>query len=58
MVFSGDPSRDRDFSCFYFRDRELIAADCVNRPRDFMFSKRAISQQLRVDRSELLAGSI
>ncbi len=58
VVFSGDPSRDRDFSCFYFRDRELIAADCVNRPRDFMFSKRAISQQLRVDRSELLAGSI
>ncbi len=58
VLLSGDPSRDRDFSCFYFRDRELIAADCVNRPRDFMFSKRAISQQLRVDRSELLAGSI
>ena len=58
LLLSGDPSRDRDFSCFYFREGELIAADCVNRPRDFMFSKRAISQQLRVDRSELLAGSI
>lgn len=58
VVLSGDPSRDRDFSCFYFRDSELIAADCVNRPRDFMFSKRAISHQLRVDRSDLLAGSI
>ncbi|WP_272818814.1 oxidoreductase C-terminal domain-containing protein, partial [Mycobacteroides abscessus] len=57
-LLSGDPSRDRDFSCFYFREGELIAADCVNRPRDFMSSKRAISQQLRVDRSELLAGSI
>ena len=58
VLLSGDPSRERDFSCFYFREGELIAADCVNRPRDFMFSKRAISQQLRVDRSELLAGSI
>ena len=58
MVFSGDPSRDREFSCFYFRDRELIAADCVNRPRDFMSSKRAITQQFRVDRSDLLTGSI
>ncbi|MBN7551771.1 FAD-dependent oxidoreductase [Mycobacteroides abscessus subsp. abscessus] len=58
LLLSGDPSRDRDFSCFYFREGELIAADCVNRPRDFMSSKRAISQQLRVDRSELLAGSI
>ena len=58
VLLSGDPSRDRDFSCFYFHDSQLIAADCVNRPRDFMSSKRAISQQLRVDRSELLAGSI
>lgn len=58
VLLSGDPSRERDFSCFYFREGELIAADCVNRPRDFMSSKRAISQQLRVDRSELLAGSI
>jgi 3-phenylpropionate/trans-cinnamate dioxygenase ferredoxin reductase subunit len=58
VLLSGDPSRERDFSCFYFREGELIAADCVNRPRDFMSSKRAISQQLRVDRSDLLAGSI
>ncbi|WP_344258719.1 oxidoreductase C-terminal domain-containing protein, partial [Mycolicibacterium llatzerense] len=32
VVLSGDPSRHREFSCFYFRDGELIAADCVNRP--------------------------
>ncbi|MDV7137209.1 oxidoreductase C-terminal domain-containing protein, partial [Williamsia muralis] len=36
----------------------LLAADCINRPRDFMVSKRAITQQLPIDRSELvLAGS-
>ena len=26
--------------------RELIAADCINRPRHFMFSKRVITQRL------------
>ncbi|PAY21646.1 pyridine nucleotide-disulfide oxidoreductase, partial [Dietzia natronolimnaea] len=45
VVLSGDPTRDRDFSCFYLRGGELLAADCINRPRDFMFSKRAITQQ-------------
>ncbi|MCP9271222.1 NAD(P)/FAD-dependent oxidoreductase [Mycolicibacterium arenosum] len=58
VVLSGDPARDRDFTCFYLRAGELVAADCVNRPRDFVFSKRAITQQIPVDRAELLlAGS-
>lgn len=58
VVLSGDPLRDRDFTCFYLRAGELIAADCVNRPRDFMFSKRALTQQVPIDRSELVpAGS-
>ncbi|WP_183097331.1 NAD(P)/FAD-dependent oxidoreductase [Nocardioides pelophilus] len=54
VVLSGDPISDRDFSCFYLRAGELIAADCVNRPRDFVFSKRTIAQGLPVDRAELL----
>lgn len=45
VVLSGDPTRDRDFSCFYLRDGELLAADCINRPRDFMLSKQVITQQ-------------
>lgn len=58
VVLSGDPTRDRDFTCFYLRAGELIAADCINRPRDFMFSKRVITQQVAIDRAELvLAGS-
>lgn len=32
VVLSGDPTRDRDFTCFYLRAGELIAADCINRP--------------------------
>ncbi|MBF6215710.1 FAD-dependent oxidoreductase [Nocardia puris] len=58
VVCSGDPIRDRAFACFYLRAGELIAADCVNRPRDFVFSKRVIAQRLPVGRAELvLAGS-
>ncbi|MCE5292233.1 MAG: FAD-dependent oxidoreductase [Nocardiaceae bacterium] len=57
VVVSGDPSQHREFSCFYFRAGELIAADCVNRPRDFMFAKRAIMKGIPVDRAELLAVS-
>ncbi|OBG78038.1 MULTISPECIES: NAD(P)/FAD-dependent oxidoreductase [unclassified Mycobacterium] len=58
VVLSGDPTRERDFTCFYLRAGELLAADCINRPRDFMFSKRVITQQVAVERAELLlAGS-
>lgn len=53
VVLRGDPTVDRDFACFYLRDGELIAADCVNRPQEFMFSKRAIAQRLPVDRQRL-----
>ena len=59
VVLSGDPTRDRDFTCFYLRAGELIAADCINRPRHFMFSKRVITQRLPIGRTELvLAGSV
>ncbi|HET7735351.1 MAG TPA: FAD-dependent oxidoreductase [Nocardioidaceae bacterium] len=53
VVLSGDPSRDRDFTCFYLRHGQLIAADCVNRPRDFMFSKRVLTQRTPIGRAEL-----
>lgn len=55
IVLSGDPSCDRDFTCFYLRAGQLIAADCVNRPRDFAFSKRTIAQALPADRDALLS---
>ena len=54
VILSGDPTRDRDFTCFYLRAGELIAADCINRPRDFVFSKRVITQQVPIERAELM----
>ncbi|WP_370207925.1 NAD(P)/FAD-dependent oxidoreductase [Aeromicrobium sp.] len=53
IVLSGDPARDRDFTCYYLQRGRLLAADCVNRPRDFMKAKRTLGQGLDVDRAEL-----
>lgn len=53
VVLRGDPATGRAFSCFYLAEGKLIAADCVNRPQDFMFSKRAIAEGLSPDRSSL-----
>ena len=55
LVLSGDPSRDRDFTCYYLRKGEPIAADCVNRPRDFMTTKRMLTQGTAVDMAALTA---
>ncbi|APE37083.1 pyridine nucleotide-disulfide oxidoreductase [Nocardia mangyaensis] len=54
IVLRGDSEAGRDFACFYLDKGLLIAADCVNRPQEFMFSKRAIAQGLTPNR-ELLA---
>ncbi|CAI9406874.1 NAD(P)/FAD-dependent oxidoreductase [Nocardioides sp. T2.26MG-1] len=55
IVVSGGPTRDRDFTCYYLRKGEPIAADCVNRPRDFMASKRMLTQGTAVDMAALTA---
>lgn len=53
VVLRGDSTVGRNFACFYFNQGRLIAADCINRPQEFMFSKRAITQGLEVDQALL-----
>jgi 3-phenylpropionate/trans-cinnamate dioxygenase ferredoxin reductase component len=53
LVVNGDPTRDRDFVCYYLRQGRLLAADCVNRPQDFVRAKRVISQGLEFDRAQV-----
>jgi 3-phenylpropionate/trans-cinnamate dioxygenase ferredoxin reductase subunit len=43
VVIRGKHLAGRDFSCFYLREGQIIAADCINRPQEFMFSKQAIA---------------
>ncbi|MFP3976490.1 NAD(P)/FAD-dependent oxidoreductase [Marinobacter sp. KMM 10035] len=48
LVIRGDRLTGRSFAAFYFREGRLIAADCVNRPQEFVLSKRIIAQNLAV----------
>lgn len=36
----------------------LFAADCIGRPREFMYSKRVIAQRLPVQREDLMLGGL
>lgn len=54
LVLSGDPTRDRDFTCWYFQQGRLLSADCVNRPRDFVRARQVISGGIHVDPAELI----
>lgn len=58
VVIRGDRHAGRSFVAFYFRDGKLIAADCVNRPQEFMVSKRVIAESLPVDPNRLADESI
>jgi 3-phenylpropionate/trans-cinnamate dioxygenase ferredoxin reductase component len=52
VVIRGD--RDsRNFAAFYLQEGKLISADCVNRPQEFMISKRLIADQVPVDAERL-----
>jgi 3-phenylpropionate/trans-cinnamate dioxygenase ferredoxin reductase subunit len=45
MVVRGDQDKGRNFAAFYYKEGRLIAADCVNRPKEFMLSKKMITQR-------------
>jgi 3-phenylpropionate/trans-cinnamate dioxygenase ferredoxin reductase subunit len=45
VVVRGDAQTGRSFAAFYFRDGQLIAADCINRPQEFMLSKKLIAEK-------------
>ena len=42
-VIRGD-SGSSSFSVFYLKDNLILAADCINRPKDFMLAKKLIIQ--------------
>lgn len=48
----GDPAT-RTFSCCYLRERELLAIDCVNNPKDFMAAKKLIADRAHFDLAKL-----
>lgn len=48
LVVRGDIEQSRSFAVFYFRDGRVIAADCVNRPKEFMAAKRIIAERRQI----------
>lgn len=58
VAIRGDTTSGRSFAAFYFQQGRLIAADCVNRPQEFMQSRKIISEGTPVARERLLDESI
>ncbi|MCB0835483.1 MAG: pyridine nucleotide-disulfide oxidoreductase, partial [Bacteroidetes bacterium] len=54
IVIRGDMNEGRSFVIWYLKNGELIAADCVNRPREFMMARKIIPQRVHIN-EELLA---
>ena len=52
IVLSGDPTSDRNRTCYYLRQGEPVAADSVNRPGDSM-TTNGILGQVAVDTTAL-----
>ena len=53
IITRGDPGNGRSFAAFYLREGRVIAVDAVNKPQEFMFSKKLIPMQKTVDKKRL-----
>jgi len=58
VLIRGDSNAGRSFAAFYLKKGKLIATDCINRPQEFMLSKKIISQQLSFDPTRLVDEAI
>jgi len=51
-IIRGSPE-DRSFACLYLHEGKLIACDAINRPKDFMQSKKLIADHAVIDPARL-----
>lgn len=49
VVIRGEVDSRQGFAAFYFRQGQLIAADCINRAPEFMLAKKLLSQRQTLD---------
>lgn len=57
VVIRGVPSTDQ-FVAWYLKGDQVLAADCINNPKDFMSAKKIIGQKLTVKDSDLADVSV
>ncbi|MEZ4773607.1 MAG: FAD-dependent oxidoreductase [Bacteroidia bacterium] len=48
VVVKGEPTEGRSFTLWYLKEGKVIAADCVNRPKDFIVARQLIPMQRSV----------
>ena len=53
IVTRGDPENSRSFAAFYLKSGRVIAVDAVNKPQEFMFTKKLIPANREVDKTKL-----
>ncbi len=58
VIIRGDSEQGRSFAAFYFCEGRFIAVDAINRPKEFMMSKRALTSGQNVDPLKLPDDSI
>lgn len=58
VIIRGDKQSSRSFAAFYLKDGRLVAADCINRPQEFMLSKKIILENIAIEPSRLTDESI
>ncbi len=58
VIIRGNSEQGRSFAAFYFCEGRFIAVDAVNRPKEFMMSKRALTTGQTADPVKLADESI
>ena len=53
IVIRGDIEGSRSFAAFYFKGDKILAVDAVNSPREFMFTKMALTKGQMLDKNVL-----
>lgn len=53
IVTRGDPGEGRSFAAFYLKSGRVIAVDAINKPQEFMFTKKLIPALKVVDKLKL-----
>lgn len=58
VVLRGDAAAGRSFVAWYLRGDRLLAADCINRPKEFMVAKQLLAKGVSVLEGRLMDESL
>ena len=58
MITRGNPENSRSFAAFYLKSGRVIAVDAINKPQEFMFTKKLITQEREIDKVKLADANV